>query len=223
MTEATANILVVDDDDGGRYLKAHVLRKHGYHVAEAATGMAAIEQCCAAPPDLVLLDVMLPDINGVEVSRRIKAAHPGIVVLQTSAAVTSSHDRAFALDGGADGFLVEPIEPEELLATARSLLRMRGAEQALRRLNESLELLVAERTRELTEANRRLEIESRRTPQDRRGAVAHAEAGGGRPAHRRHRPRLQQSARGHRRQHGDDPRGLRIGTAICRARRSCDC
>ena len=102
---------------------------------------------------------MLPDINGVEVSRRIKAAHPGIVVLQTSAAVTSSHDRAFALDGGADGFLVEPIEPEELLATARALLRMRGAEQALRRLNESLELLVAERTRELTEANRRLEIE----------------------------------------------------------------
>ena len=102
---------------------------------------------------------MLPDINGIEVSRRIKAAHPGIVVLQTSAAVTSPHDRAVALDGGADGFLVEPIEPEELLATAQALLRMRGAEQALRRLNESLELLVAERTRELTEANRRLEIE----------------------------------------------------------------
>ena len=47
MTEATANILVVDDDDGGRYLKAHVLRKHGYHVAEASSGIAAIEQCCA--------------------------------------------------------------------------------------------------------------------------------------------------------------------------------
>jgi signal transduction histidine kinase len=160
MTETTANILVVDDDDGGRYLKAHVLRKHGYHVAEASTGMAAIEQCCARTPDLVMLDVRLPDISGIEVSRRIKATHPGIVVLQTSAAVTSSHDRASALDGGADGFLVEPIEPEELLATARSLLRMRGAEQALRRLNESLELLIAERTRELTESNRRLEIES---------------------------------------------------------------
>jgi signal transduction histidine kinase len=160
MTEATANILVVDDDDGGRYLKAHVLRKHGYRVAEASSGMAAIEHCCAGAPDLVMLDVMLPDINGIEVSRRIKSAHPGIVVLQTSAAVTGPHDRVAALDGGADGFLVEPIEPEELLATAQSLLRMRGAEQALRRLNESLELLVAERTRELTEANRRLEIES---------------------------------------------------------------
>ncbi|HET7879760.1 MAG TPA: response regulator [Acetobacteraceae bacterium] len=159
MKEAKANILVVDDDDGGRYLKAHVLRKQGYRVTEAATGMAAIEQCCAITPDLVLLDVMLPDINGVEVSRRIKAAHPGTAVLQTSAAVTSSHDRAFALDSGADGFLVEPIEPEELLALAQALLRLRGAEQAVRRMNDSLELLVAERTRELTEANRRLEIE----------------------------------------------------------------
>ena len=110
MSHTKANILVVDDDDGGRYLKTRVLRKHGFNVTEAATGMAAIEQCCAGAPDLVLLDVMLPDVNGIEVSRRIKATHPGIAVLQTSAAVTGSHDRAAALDGGADGFLVEPIE-----------------------------------------------------------------------------------------------------------------
>ena len=168
MSDAKANILIVDDDDGGRYLKAHVLRKHGYHVTEAASGIAAIEQCCLAAPDLVLLDVMLPDVHGIEVSRRIKAANPGIAVLQTSAAVTSSQDRAVALDGGADGFLVEPIEPDELIATAQALLRMRGAEQELRRLNESLELLVAERTRALTEANRRLkiEIEERRKTED---------------------------------------------------------
>jgi CheY-like chemotaxis protein len=89
MIDSNANIIVVDDDDGGRYLKAHVLRKHGYRVAEASTGMAAIELCSAFDPDLVLLDVMLPDVNGVEISRRIKATHPGIAVLQTSAAVTS--------------------------------------------------------------------------------------------------------------------------------------
>ena len=159
MTEQQPKILVVDDDDGGRYLKAHILRKHGYHAAEGTTGIAAIEQCCVDPPDLVLLDVRLPDIHGVEVCRQIKAANPGIVVLQTSAAVTTAHDRALALNGGADAFLVEPIEPEELIATTKSLLRMRGAEQGLRRLNEQLELLVAERTRALTEANRRLENE----------------------------------------------------------------
>ena len=159
MKEAKANVLVVDDDAGGRYLKAHILRKCGYRVSEASSGVDAIERCCAAMPDLVLLDVRLPDVNGVDVCRQIKTAHPGIVVLQTSAALTSAQDRARALDGGADGFLVEPIEPEELQATARALLRMRGAEQALRRMNESLELLVAERTRELTEANRRLEVE----------------------------------------------------------------
>ena len=65
MKDHQVNILVVDDDDGGRYLKAHVLRKHGYRVTEAATGMAAIEQCCAIGPDLVLLDVMLPDVDGI--------------------------------------------------------------------------------------------------------------------------------------------------------------
>jgi len=160
MTASTARILVIDDDAGGRYLKAHILRKNGYDVAEAATGQAAIEYCAASVPDLLLLDMRLPDIHGVEVCRKIKRAYTGVAVLQTSAALTSPHDRALALEGGADGFLVEPIEPEELLATVKALLRMRGAEQDLRRLNESLENLVAERTRELTETNRRLEIES---------------------------------------------------------------
>ena len=168
MNPDTARILVVDDDDGGRYLKAHILRKEGYQVSEASTGSAAIEQCCATAPDLVLLDVMLPDANGVDISRRIKAANPGIAVLQTSAAVTSSHDRAVALDGGADGFLVEPIEPSELLAASHALLRLRGAEQELRRLNENLELQIAERTHELTEVNHQLleEIVERRKAED---------------------------------------------------------
>jgi len=159
MSSMSARILVVDDDDAGRYLKAHILRKHGYHVTEAATGAEAIARCCSDSPDLVLLDAMLPDIHGFEVGQRIKAADPGIVVLQTSAAITSAQDRAVALDSGADSFLVEPIEPDELVATAQALLRMRGAEQELRRLNDGLELQVTERTRELTEANRRLELE----------------------------------------------------------------
>src|SRR4051812_26988069 len=154
MSGATTRILVVDDDEAGRYLKAHILRRNGYEVAAAATGSAAIEYCETTAPDLVLLDVRLPDMHGGEVCRQMKVTFPGIAVLQTSAAVTSPHDRALALEGGADGFLVEPIEPEELLASVKALVRMRSAEQALRRLNETLESVVAERTRELTEANR---------------------------------------------------------------------
>jgi signal transduction histidine kinase len=152
-------ILVVDDDDGGRYLKAYVLRKNGYSVSEAATGRAAIEQCEKTRPELVLLDTRLPDTSGVDVCRQIRAAYPATAVLQTSAAITSPHDRALALQGGADAFLIEPIEPEELLATVKALLRMRGAEQALRRMNETLETLIADRTMELTEINRRLQNE----------------------------------------------------------------
>ena len=159
MSGAATRILVVDDDAGGRYLKTHILRKNGYDVAEAATGHAAIAQCEASLPDLALVDMRLPDIPGIEVCRQLKAGFPGIAVLQTSAAITSGHDRAFALEGGADGFLVEPIEPEELLATVKALVRMSGAEQALRRANETLENLIAARTRELTETNRRLEVE----------------------------------------------------------------
>jgi signal transduction histidine kinase len=159
MSAPATRILVVDDDAGGRYLKAHILKKNDYAVAEAATGAAAVRQCEADCPDLALVDMRLPDIHGVEVCKRLKTNFPGIAILQTSAAITSSHDRALALEGGADGFLVEPIEPEELLATVKALLRMRGAEQALRQVNETLENQVAARTRELTEINRRLEIE----------------------------------------------------------------
>ncbi len=93
MTDAATRILVVDDDEGGRYLKAHVLRKSGYDVEGVGTGRAAIEHCESASPDLVLLDMRLPDIHGVEVCRQIKADFPGVAVLQTSAAITSPHDR----------------------------------------------------------------------------------------------------------------------------------
>jgi signal transduction histidine kinase len=160
MSNARTRILVVDDDDGGRYLKTHILRKSGYAVIEAANGRVALEQCRDSAPDLVLLDVVLPDVSGIEICRQIKATFPGIPVLQTSAAITSAHDRALSLVGGADAFLIEPIEPEELIATAKALLRMRAAEQALRRMNETLENAVAERTRELTDAYLRLEVET---------------------------------------------------------------
>jgi signal transduction histidine kinase len=174
MTALPNTVLVVDDDRAGRYLKSHLLRKAGYTTYEAPNGALALACCRALSPDPVLLDVRLPDANGVDLCREIKSEFPDTAVLQTSAAVTSGHDRAIALEGGADSFLVEPIEPEELLATAKALVRMRQAEQALRGLNETLENLVADRTRELTEANRLLQVEiaERRKAED---ALWHAQ------------------------------------------------
>ena len=74
---------------------------------------------------------------------------PHIIVLQTSAAFTGVADRTRALDGGADSYLVEPIEPDELIPTVHALHRIRAAEQEARRINRNLEELVEERTREL--------------------------------------------------------------------------
>lgn len=154
-----ASILVVDDDDGGRYVKAHTLAREGYRVIEAALAQTAMEAVARETPDLVLLDVRLPDGNGVEICRRVKAAFPQITVLQTSSAQISAQDRAQALEAGADSYLVEPIEPDELVAVVRALLRMRQAEQSLRHLNENLEARVVERTGELAESQRLLRSE----------------------------------------------------------------
>src|SRR5436305_13650690 len=98
MTQQAVRILVVDDSDAGRYVKSHILRKAGYLVAEAATGTAAIEHCRRATPDLVLLDSRLPDMDGLMVCQDVRLLCPGVAVLQTSAALTTGHDRALSLE-----------------------------------------------------------------------------------------------------------------------------
>jgi signal transduction histidine kinase len=157
-------ILVVDDNDAGRYVKVHTLRTSGFAVSEATTGAEAVELTSREGADLVVLDVKLPDISGIEVCRRVKATCPGTMVLQTSAAFIGAKDRAAGLQGGADSYLIEPIDPPELVASVKALLRTRHAESELRQLNRQLEQRVAERTDELEQANRRLqaEIEERR-------------------------------------------------------------
>ncbi|MDR5761814.1 response regulator [Caballeronia sp. LZ035] len=131
-------ILNVDDNDGARYAKTRILSRAGFNVIEAATGNGALERVRAEAPDLVLLDVKLPDINGLEVCRQIKAAPEtaGTLVLQTSAAAVHSLDRIRGLEGGADSYLTEPVEPAELIAHVRALLRARLAENALRESEE---------------------------------------------------------------------------------------
>ncbi|HTV90765.1 MAG TPA: response regulator [Stellaceae bacterium] len=152
-------ILVVDDDAAGRYVKAHTLKASGFSVAEAATGADAVCQTTRSHTDLVVLDVKLPDISGIEVCRRIKSQSPGTMVLQTSAAFVGPGHRAAGLEGGADSYLVEPIDPPELIAAVNALLRTREAEFQLRQLNQELERRVAERTSELQAANAKLQAE----------------------------------------------------------------
>ena len=127
-------ILNVDDSEAARYAKTRVLTHAGFKVIEAASGSAALYRAREESPDLVLLDVKLPDINGLEVCRLLKAdpATRAILVLQTSASYIGVADKIRALEGGADNYLFEPIEPEELVANVKALLRLGRVERELR-------------------------------------------------------------------------------------------
>ena len=151
MAELTfsATILNVNDDDATRYLSTRTLRLAGYRVLEAATGEEALKLAAQERPDVVVLDVKLPDISGYEVCQRLRAQPhtASIAVMHTSATFVTPDKKVRGLEGGADAYLTEPFEGEELIATVRSLLRMRRAEQDLRR-----------RAEHLTEADRRKDL-----------------------------------------------------------------
>lgn len=134
MINAQPPILVVDDNEANLYVRSRVLRQAGFAVIEARTGSDCLRLVASARPSLVLLDMNLPDLLGSEVCRRIKADAQSATsfVLHISASLISPRDRAHALNDGADGYLIEPVEPEELLATVRALLRLQQAEARLR-------------------------------------------------------------------------------------------
>ncbi len=126
-------ILYVDDDELTRLVMHNIFQGAGYDVCEAANGTEAL-RLARERPDLVVLDVNLPDINGFEVCRRIKA-HPAtqrIPVLHLSAKYVTSRDKAQGLEGGADGYLIKPVEPQELLAQVKAMLRVHQAEDQAR-------------------------------------------------------------------------------------------
>lgn len=132
MSEPRVIILHVDDNEANRYIVNRILQNAGFTVVEAATGAAGLKAVAEHQPALVILDVKLPDIGGFEVCRQIKANSETafIPVLHLSASFIQSQDKAEGLDGGADAYLAQPVEPIELLATVRSLLRIRRAEEA---------------------------------------------------------------------------------------------
>ena len=132
----TGILLNVDDTEALRYAKTRILQQAGFEVREAATGGEALDLVGEINPSLVLLDVKLPDISGIEVCRRIKVSHPSVSVLQMSATFVTGEYKAAAFDQGADSYLVEPVEPVVLVAAVRSLLRLRQSESKLRQSEE---------------------------------------------------------------------------------------
>jgi CheY-like chemotaxis protein len=126
-------ILVAEDDSATLYAYSRQLRAAGYETLEAATGAECLRAAIAERPDLVVLDVRLPELDGMEVCRRIKADPrlSRIFVLLVSGLATSAESQAHGLEEGADGYLPKPVDGRMLLAQVRALLRLRNAEAAL--------------------------------------------------------------------------------------------
>lgn len=133
-------ILNVDDNEASRYTKSRILRRANFEVKEATTGGEALGLAIEERPNLILLDVNLPDMNGFEVCRRIRTDPllASTLILQISASSIRGQDRAFGLENGADAYLIEPVEPDELVANVTALLRLRQTEENLRAANERL-------------------------------------------------------------------------------------
>jgi hypothetical protein len=125
-------ILNVDDSPQLRYTKTRILQRAGYEVVEAGTGAEALKVVRELLPQLVLCDVQLPDMSGIDVCRRIKqdALTGSIPVIQISATFVAEGDEKEGLKGGADIYLTEPLEPKELETVVGVLLKLRRTEAA---------------------------------------------------------------------------------------------
>jgi PAS domain S-box-containing protein len=137
-----ARVLVVDDDEAGRYATTRLLRHSGYEVLEASFGLDCLRIVEESLPDVVLLDVRLPDLSGIDVCRQLKSSPrtAGIPVIQTSAFFTSTENRIEGLESGADAYLSSPCEPRELLAQLQALLRLRQLQADILDSEERLRL-----------------------------------------------------------------------------------
>jgi signal transduction histidine kinase len=145
---ATPILINVDDNEGARYARTRILERAGYRVHEASNGAATLEMVREIQPALVLLDVHLPDMSGIDVLRKLKAdpVTAPVMVLQISASAVSAPHAIASLNSGADTYLTEPVDADVLVATVRALMRLRSAEKEAERSNTALR-----------EANARLE------------------------------------------------------------------
>ena len=152
-----AHILIVDDDSRVTGALRRTLAYEGYQVSVAGNGEQALMVARTKPPDLVILDLMLPGIDGLEVCRRLRSAGDSIAVLMLTAR-DAVVDRVAGLETGADDYLVKPFALEELLARVKALLRRHNPSDIAREvlLFEDLELDMA--TRQARRGDRRIDL-----------------------------------------------------------------
>ncbi len=132
--ERKCKLLVVDDNAATRYAIRRVLERHGYDVFEAGTGSEGQTLIAEQEIDALILDVNLPDASGFDIVRQLRADDRTrlLPVIHVSAASIQTGDIITGLDAGADAYLIHPVDPDVLLATLRTLLRVRDTEHALR-------------------------------------------------------------------------------------------
>jgi DNA-binding response OmpR family regulator len=125
-----AKILIVEDDDRLAGLLLEYLSRHDFELEWVQTGEAAVEHILSARPDLVILDLMLPGMSGLDVCRKVRARYQGAILILTAS--QSEVDHVNGLELGADDFVTKPLEPRVLLARIRTLLRRTGGAQDTR-------------------------------------------------------------------------------------------
>ena len=154
---ATGRVLVVEDDGEIADVLRRSLRQEGHEVRIAVDGVEALELAAEFAPDLVILDLGLPRLDGVEVCRRIRAASDVPILILTARSETD--DQVAGLDSGADDYIVKPFERQELLARMRALMRRRPPRgSASLRVGD---LVLNPDTREVQRAERELELTNR--------------------------------------------------------------
>src|SRR6267142_471280 len=123
-------VLIVDDDPDIRRLVSYNLSQAGFQVATAATGRAALEAVQKQSPDLIILDVMLPDIDGLEVCRTLRQRdHSRRIPIIMLTARTEEIDRVVGFELGADDYVMKPFSPRELVLRVKSIFRRMGEDR----------------------------------------------------------------------------------------------
>jgi signal transduction histidine kinase len=157
--EKKPSILIVDDTPKNIQLLANILAKHDFRIAVSTSGEHALSMVSKEPPDLLLLDVTMPGLDGFEVCRRIKS-NPRTEDIPTIflTARDSVEDKVKGLEAGGVDYIAKPFEPLEVLARIRTHLELKRSREIIKQHNDSLEQMLAERTHDLIRAERQAAV-----------------------------------------------------------------